>query len=308
MNRLSAWSIGIAAVAFGALAILTPAARAQHAGHGAVSPGAAAPRTFTMEELHESGGVPRGWKFALPPGDLAKGRALFRELECYKCHAVKGESFPPSGGDAKNVGPELTGMGSRHPAEYLAESILAPNAVLVDGPGFIGPDGRSIMPSFADSLSVTQLIDLVAYLKSLTDPGGGHDHGAVATEKTVGEYTVRLEYKAAGDGHGDHAGHGARAGHDHLLVFIAERETGAPVPYLPVTATIRIAGKPARVVRLTPMIGGQGFHYGANLTLPEGTQKITLAIGKTTMRVMESAKGRFAKPVTVVFEWGHGPS
>jgi hypothetical protein len=108
-----------------------------------------------MEQLHQSGGVPPGWKFALPGGDPVKGRQVFADLECFKCHALQGETFPAPGGDAKNVGPELTGMGGQHPAEYFAESILTPNAVIVDGPGFVGPDGQSLMPSYADSLSVT---------------------------------------------------------------------------------------------------------------------------------------------------------
>src|SRR5438094_289530 len=48
--------------------------------------------------------------------------------------------------------------------------ILAPDAVLVDGPGYIAPDGRSVMPSYPD-LTLRQLADLVAYLKSLTAGG-----------------------------------------------------------------------------------------------------------------------------------------
>ena len=299
MSRLWTWFIAFAVVALGALA--TPDARAQHAGHGA-APGADAPRKYTMEELHRSGGVPRGWRFTFPAGDPVTGREVFRAMKCYTCHTIKGENFPPSGGDEKNVGPELTGMGGRHPLEYLAEAILFPDAVLVDGPGFIGPDGRSIMPTYEDSLSVTQLIDLVAFLKSLTDAGRGH--GAAPLEKSAGDYTVRLEYRTAGDGHG---GHGAQPARGHLMAFVADRETREVVPYLPVTATIRVDGKPARIVKLAPTIGDQGFHYAANVTLPDGTQKIALSIGRTTMQVMESAKGRFVKPVTLVFDWGQAP-
>src|SRR5262245_60895381 len=159
-------------------------ALAQHQSQGMTPPTAtqsgAGPRKITMEELHRSGGVPPGWKFALPGGDAVKGRQVFVELECYKCHAVKGENFPASSADAKNVGPELTGMGGQHPAEYFAESILTPNAVILDGPGYTGPDGKSIMPSYADSLSVSQLVDLVAFVQSLT--GGGHTHGAAPVE------------------------------------------------------------------------------------------------------------------------------
>jgi len=132
-----------------------------------------------MEELHRNGGVPRGWKFTLPAGDAARGRRVFAELECYKCHAIAGENFPAAGTDPKNVGPALTGMGPHHPAEYFAESVLNPNAVIVKGPGYTSADGRSIMPGYAESLTVTQLIDLVAYLRSLTAgaPHGGAMHG-----------------------------------------------------------------------------------------------------------------------------------
>jgi sulfur-oxidizing protein SoxX len=289
------------------------AALAQHQGHdhGTTAPAAtqagAGSRKVTMEELHRSGGVPPGWKFALPGGDAVKGRQVFADLECYKCHTVKGESFPASGGDAKNVGPELTGMGNQHPAEYFAESILAPNAVILDGPGYIGPDGKSIMPSYADSLSVTQLVDLVAFIQSLT--GGGHTHGAAPAEKSTEVYTVRLAYHggdhAGHEGHAGHAGHtAAAAAPGHLMVFVLDRATGEPVPYLPVSATIQTAGKPARRMALAPMVGGQGFHYGVDVTLPTGAHTITVTIGAIGVRTMSTVKGRFARPTTLVFERG----
>lgn len=253
-----------------------------------------------MEELHRSGGVPPGWKFVLPQGDAAKGREAFVQLECYKCHAVKGERFPPSGGDAQSVGPELTGMGDRHPAEYLAESILAPNAVIIAGPGFTGADGRSIMPSYADALSVAQLVDLVAYLKSLTG-SEGHAHGAATLERSAGDYVVRLAYVAGGD-HSAHAGH-ARAGAGHLMVFVNDASTGEPVPYLPVSVTLRTKGGAPRTVQLVPMVGENGFHYGANVSVPGSTSSVAVTLGPTTMRVMPSVAGRFSKRVIVEFEW-----
>jgi hypothetical protein len=94
-------------------------------------------------------------------------------LECYKCHEVKREQFPHAPKQATDTGPELTGMGSHHPPEYFAESILNPNTVIVTGPGYTGPDGLSIMPDYRESLAVGELIDLVAYLKSLK---GDHEH------------------------------------------------------------------------------------------------------------------------------------
>jgi len=143
------------------------------------SRGADKPIHTTMEALHAHGGTPPGWTFSLPAGDAAAGRAVFVSMECYACHEVKGEKFPQSTQTPKGEGPELTGMGSHHPAEYFAESILNPNRVVVDGKGYVGADGSSKMPSFADSLTVKQLIDVVAYLKSLRagEESGHHHHG-----------------------------------------------------------------------------------------------------------------------------------
>jgi len=132
-----------------------------------------APLRITMEELHKHGGVPPGWQFTFPEGDPKAGRRVLIKLECYKCHEVKGEQFPNAPKQAAETGPELTGMGAHHPAEYFAESILNPNAVIVTGPGYTGPDGLSIMPDYRESLKVSELIDLVAYLTSLT---GEHHH------------------------------------------------------------------------------------------------------------------------------------
>jgi uncharacterized protein involved in high-affinity Fe2+ transport len=87
-------------------------------------------------------------------------------------------------------------------------------------------------------------------------------------------------------------------------VFVADRATGEPVPYLPVSASVSAPGKPARRVTLAPMVGGQGFHYGGNVALPDGAHTITVTIGPIATPVMPSARGRFAKPVTVVFERG----
>jgi hypothetical protein len=165
---------------------------------------------ITMEELHRAGGVPPGWRFAWPAGDPARGREAFAKLECYQCHEVQGESFPPVTPDPTRRGPALTGVGGLHPAEYFAQSVLDPNAVIVLGPGHTGPDGLSIMPDFRDSLTLAETIDLVAYIKSLTG-GPGHDHGHPNTaaaaepaqavhEKVAGPYRVRVTYVAADTG------------------------------------------------------------------------------------------------------------
>ena len=133
------------------------------------------PVRISADELHRHGGVPLGWRFAFPEGAPGAGRAVFTKLECYQCHTIKGERFPQSSPQpGASAGPDLTGMGDHHPAEYFAESILNPNAVIITEPGYTGADGLSIMPDYRESLTVAELIDLVAYLKSLQ---GAHDYG-----------------------------------------------------------------------------------------------------------------------------------
>jgi cytochrome c2 len=127
--------------------------------------------------------TPKGWRFALPPGNAAAGRKAFADLECFKCHVVQGEKFPAPKADQGEVGPELSGMGPMHPAEYFAEAIVEPNASAVwrikhhkeESKGYLGPDGKTKMPSYNGTMTVQQLIDLVAYLKSLAAPAK-HKH------------------------------------------------------------------------------------------------------------------------------------
>src|SRR5262249_7336199 len=155
----------------------TPAPTPMIGPPGTVPPadGKRAPIRVTMEEMHHGSGVPRGWTFSWPDGDPQKGREGFAKLECYQCHSMPGAGFPDVKPEPSRQGPPLAGMGGMHPAEYFAESVVNPNAVIIMGPGFTGPDGRSIMPDFRDSLTLAETIDLVAYLRSLTG-GGHHDH------------------------------------------------------------------------------------------------------------------------------------
>jgi len=124
-------------------------------------------------------GDPEGWRFTIPAGDAARGRAVFEKFECYKCHEVKAEKFPaPSQRDA--IGPELSAMGGHHSAGFLAESIVNPNAFIDKKSGYASRNGVSKMPSFNDAMTVQELIDVVAFLKGLGPAGapssGRHHH------------------------------------------------------------------------------------------------------------------------------------
>ena len=103
-------------------------------------------------------------------GDAAAGRKIYVDVECYKCHEVKGESFPAVADADKGIGPELSQMAGMHPVEFFAESIINPNAVIDPKGkelGYVGEDGKSKMPDYLDVLTVKQVSDLAAYLTSL---------------------------------------------------------------------------------------------------------------------------------------------
>ncbi len=146
-----------------------------HAPAQAQAPAATAPQAaravpgvrITMEALHRAGGVPPGWALTPLAGDSAAGRRAFVEHGCHNCHAVSGADFPAVAAEKAGPGPDLTGMGAHHPPAYFVEAILNPDAVLVEGPDYIGPDGRSRMPAYPD-MTLAQVADLVAYLASLT--------------------------------------------------------------------------------------------------------------------------------------------
>jgi cytochrome c553 len=122
---------------------------------------------------HQMHGTPSGWKFTLPKGDASRGRAAFEKFECFKCHEVQGEKFPAPT-DQSNAGPELANMSAHHPPEFFAESVVNPGAVI--DRAYAAPDGSSKMPSFNDSMTVQEVIDLVAYLTALKPPASEHKH------------------------------------------------------------------------------------------------------------------------------------
>lgn len=91
---------------------------------------------------------------------VARGRQVYRALDCARCHQIAGEG--------SRVGPELTHIGTlaaeRQPgaaATYLRQSVTDPGAYVV-------PGERDIMPrGLARGLSPSDLDALVAYLASL---------------------------------------------------------------------------------------------------------------------------------------------
>jgi Cu/Ag efflux protein CusF len=101
----------------------------------------------------------------LPKGDPTNGKAVFEKFECYYCHEVRGERFP----DPVESAPELSQMGPMHPAEFFAESIMNPSAVVPKA--YRLGNGESPMTDFTAKMTVKELIDVAAYVASLKPKG-----------------------------------------------------------------------------------------------------------------------------------------
>jgi quinoprotein glucose dehydrogenase len=73
------------------------------------------------------------YRETLAGGDALRGREVFlskAEVSCLRCHKLKTPDGQSYGGE---VGPELTGIGSRQNREYLLESIVAPDMKIAQG-------------------------------------------------------------------------------------------------------------------------------------------------------------------------------
>jgi putative membrane-bound dehydrogenase-like protein len=58
-------------------------------------------------------------------GDVSRGRALFTETGCAKCHKA--------GGEGSDIAPDLTGVGAKYGRAELIESVLEPSKQVLDG-------------------------------------------------------------------------------------------------------------------------------------------------------------------------------
>lgn len=105
--------------------------------------------------------------FRLPDGDAEKGKETFVAFKCHQCHKVEGVVLPAPTGD---VGPVTLGGEVARVKTYgqLVTAIINPSHSLAEGypPEKVAPGGKSKMPVFNDTLTVTQLSNLVAFLQA----------------------------------------------------------------------------------------------------------------------------------------------
>lgn len=129
----------------------------------------------------DAAAVASGPSLDLPPGDALVGREVYLvDAKCWSCHTIEGLALPELEAREDAVdGPELTSIAAIQTRDYLLESLIDPDAVVVSDPVGVLPgskasyrteDGSSRMPGFLDALTFQQVLDLAAFLQTLTGP------------------------------------------------------------------------------------------------------------------------------------------
>lgn len=108
-----------------------------------------------------------GSGFTLPTGDSEKGQQVFVEQNCHRCHTVAATDLPIVEEREMNLrlGGEVARIGTYG---ELVTSIINPSHRLAKGhvTEDVSAEGESLMENYNDVLTVSQLIDLVAFLQS----------------------------------------------------------------------------------------------------------------------------------------------
>jgi cytochrome c oxidase subunit 2 len=115
------------------------------------------------------------WLASTTPGDVPEeaGRKLFEALRCISCHTVAPDQTQIEG--AAPRGPTMVDQYGRQVAlkdgrkvtvddEYIRESILHPMAKVTAG-------FEPIMPTYEGQIGEDQILQLIAYIKSLKSTG-----------------------------------------------------------------------------------------------------------------------------------------
>ena len=105
--------------------------------------------------------------FTLPAGDAERGQAAFLAFRCFDCHNIPGVDLPP-GEEPDQVIVKLGGQVTRAKSYAdLVTGIINPSHRLATGyaASMVADDGKSRMTVYNDAMTVTQLTDIVTFLK-----------------------------------------------------------------------------------------------------------------------------------------------
>ncbi|MFT5313938.1 MAG: sulfur-oxidizing protein SoxX [Paraglaciecola sp.] len=110
---------------------------------------------------------PRG--FSLPEGDIAKGETVFMKYQCLSCHSLQGYEDESIAKEFSQ--PVMLGGTSSLVKTYgqLVTSVINPSHKLAPRSSFLesvtNEAGNSKMRLFNDVMTVSELVDLVAFLQ-----------------------------------------------------------------------------------------------------------------------------------------------
>lgn len=125
---------------------------------------------------------PRG--FRLPEGNSEQGQLAFSKFGCIQCHSIEGVEDTYNTPDNRATYVVLGGE-VRRVKTYgdLVTSIINPSHRIKDpgDPNQVTEDGESAMPDFTNTMTVSEMIDLVAFL---------HPH----YKRTNPEYSISDSY------------------------------------------------------------------------------------------------------------------
>ena len=122
--------------------------------------------------------------FRLPDGDAARGRAVFAEMKCHTCHRVYQHDEFPKPAAEPSVPVSIGGRYARVPGDgELVTSIINPSHKISSryAHTLVTAGASSRMGDFGDSMTIRDLIDVVAFLhtvyehdESMTQPDWPH--------------------------------------------------------------------------------------------------------------------------------------
>lgn len=105
--------------------------------------------------------------FSLPAGNYQAGKEAFIDLQCTACHSINGVDLPAAD-EMFDTSVLLSKPTLSKTESALVTAIINPSHSLVEGLPIesIYSDGNSKMPIFNDLMTVTQLIDIVTFLRA----------------------------------------------------------------------------------------------------------------------------------------------
>ncbi|MEM8863914.1 MAG: cytochrome C [Planctomycetota bacterium] len=106
--------------------------------------------------------------FALPAGNATAGQEVFMKMRCYDCHDIPGVDLPLSE-ESDQVQVVLGGKVAKVKTyNDLVTSIINPSHRLSESytTALVSRDGESNMTNYNDVMTISELIDLVAFLQT----------------------------------------------------------------------------------------------------------------------------------------------